>query len=217
VPYQPPYPPDLSPDLQALDRPALTDDTAWTEALISQGELAGIRAHHVSFADARVEDTDFSGSHLDGLRLDDCELVGCNLANVTARGGQMRRVRVSTGRLTGLVWLEGTIQDAAFRDCRIDLASFTEARLLRVSFEDCVLRDTDFREAQLQSVRFERCDLTQADFTGARLAHCELRGCVIDRLSGVANLRGAAMPWPDVVAAAGTFAAALGVQVLAGE
>ena len=55
-------------------------------------------------------------------------------------------------------------------------------------------------------VSFVDCDLTEADLSGARLAHCELRGCTLDGLRGAASLRGAAMPWADIVAAAGTFA-----------
>ena len=63
-------------------------------------------------------------------------------------------------------------------------------------------------------VRFVDCDLTEADLSGARLAHCELRGCTLDGLRGAESLRGAAMPWADIVAAAGTFADAVGVRVL---
>jgi hypothetical protein len=41
-------------------------------------------------------------------------------------------------------------------------------------------------------------------------------GCDLEGLRGAERLRGVAMPWPDIVAAAGTFAAAVGVTV-AGE
>ena len=144
----------------------------------------------------------------------DCELVGCDLANVVARGAAMRRVELRTARLTGLAWTEGELQDVAFRDCRADLASFADTRLLRVVFEGCVLREADLQGASLQSVRFQDCDLSGADLTGAHMTRCELRGCVLDGLKGVASLRGAAMPWPDVVGAAGTLAAALGIAVI---
>jgi uncharacterized protein YjbI with pentapeptide repeats len=154
------------------------------------------------------------GARVPGLRLADRELVGCDLANVVARGGALRRVVLRTARLTGLVWSEGDVQDVVFRDCRIDLASFAGTRLLRVVFEGCLLRETDFQAASLQSVRFQDCDLSDVDLAGARLSRCELRGCVLEGLRGVERLRGAAMPWPDIVGAAGTFAAALGIGVL---
>ena len=39
----------------------------------------------------------------------------------------------------------------------------------------------------------------------------------MDGLRGAESLRGAAMPWADIVAAAGLFAGALGVRVLDAE
>jgi uncharacterized protein YjbI with pentapeptide repeats len=57
------------------------------------------------------------------------------------------------------------------------------------------------------------CDLTEADLTDARFSACEMRGCTLDGLRGAQRLRGVAMPWSDVLAAAGTFAAALGIDV----
>jgi hypothetical protein len=46
-----------------------------------------------------------------------------------------------------------------------------------------------------------------------QLAQAELRGCDLDGLHGIGRLDGIAMPWPDIVDAAGTFASALGVRV----
>jgi len=86
-----------------------------------------------------------------------------------------------------------------------------------VTFEDCILTQTDFLNSELQSVRFHGCDLTQADFRGARLQRCELRGCDLEGAHGIERLAGAAMPWADIVAHAGTWAAALGIEVLEDE
>jgi hypothetical protein len=46
------------------------------------------------------------------------------------------------------------------------------------------------------------------------MAGCELRACTLDDLRGAEALRGTAMRWEDIVAAAGTFADALGIRVL---
>ena len=106
------------------------------------------------------------------------------------------------------------LREVVVRDSRADLASFAEAGLERVTFEDCVLTQADFLDARLRNVRFLRCDLTQADLRGARMTDCELRGCTLDGLEGIEALRGAAMPWADIVGTAGAFAAALGIRVL---
>ena len=87
----------------------------------------------------------------------------------------------------------------------------------RVTFDGCLLGQADFREALLRAVRFDRCDLSQADLTGVRIDRCELRGCTLDGLVAVERLRGAAMPWDDVVGNAALLAAALGIRVLEGD
>ncbi len=101
-----------------------------------------------------------------------------------------------------------------FRDCRIDLATFAGTTFERATFDGCLLAQADFREALLRSVRFDGCDLTEADFAGVRIDRCELRGCTLDGLAGVERLRGAAMPWADIVGNAGLLAAALGIRAL---
>jgi hypothetical protein len=157
---------------------------------------------------------DLAGERRPGLAYVDAALSDGNLANVHARGGSLRRATVHRCRMTGLLWTEGSLRDVTLTECRIDLASFAASTLEQVVFEDCILRQTDFQDAELRAVRFARCDLSGADFTGARLSRSELRGCTLDDLRGAERLRGAAMPWADIVAAAGTFADALGIRVL---
>jgi hypothetical protein len=63
-------------------------------------------------------------------------------------------------------------------------------------------------------VLFERCALREATFTGMRLRRLELRRCQLDGVRGVEALRGARMPWNDVLENAPLFAAAIGVEVI---
>ena len=163
---------------------------------------------------ARLVDADLSGARLRGLRLTDVAIERGNLANSAAPELSARRIVVVGARLTGAQWTAGTIGDAVFRDCRIDLATFAGTTFDRVTFDGCLLAQADFRDALLRSVRFERCDLTEADLGGVRIDRVELRGCSLDGVSGIERLRGAAMPWADVVGHAGVLAAALGIRVL---
>jgi uncharacterized protein YjbI with pentapeptide repeats len=174
----------------------------------------GLRVEGVSFAEGRLVDPDLSGARLRGLRLDDLTIERGNLANLAAPELSLRRLVISGARLTGAQWTHGTIADTVFRDCRIDLATFAGTTFERTTFEDCLLAQTDFREALLRSVRFDRCDLTEADLTGVRIDRCELRGCTLDGLAGLERLRGAAMPWADVVGHAALIADALGIRIL---
>jgi uncharacterized protein YjbI with pentapeptide repeats len=162
----------------------------------------------------RMDGADLSASRRPGLELADVELIACNLANLDARGGAMRRVLATRCRLTGLLWTEGSLRDVVLRECRIDLASFAATTIEQTVFEGCLLMQADFQEARLRAVRFVDCDLSGADLAGARFERCELRGCTLDGIRAAEQLRGVAMPWPDILAAAGTFADALGVRVL---
>ena len=89
-----------------------------------------------------------------------------------------------------------------------------DPRMSEVRFSDCALASSDLLEANLDEVVFEECDLTGLDLRGATLRRCELRGCRLEDLRGVERLRGAAMPWPDILGAVGEWARALGIQVL---
>jgi uncharacterized protein YjbI with pentapeptide repeats len=164
--------------------------------------------------EARLVDADLSGARVKGLRLIDVAIERGNLANLAAPEPSLRRVTVTGARLTGVQWTRGSLADVLFRDCRIDLATFAGTTFERVAFEGCMLGQAEFREALLRSVRFEHCDLTEADLTGLRIDGCVLSSCTLDGLAGAERLRGAAMPWGDVVGHAGLLAAALGIRVL---
>jgi uncharacterized protein YjbI with pentapeptide repeats len=217
-----PRPPAL-PRLPAALEPAelsaeqLSAGGKWAEVIVEGASLTGVEARDVDFDEARLVACDLSGAALARFGTLDCELVRCNLANVMARDSSMVRTSCVESRLTGLQWPEGGLQDVAFRDCRIDLASFRFARMQRVVFEDCVLRDADFTGARFESVRFDGCDLSAATFGGAQFERSELRGCRLEGLRGVDGLRGAALEWPAIVDLAPAFAAALGVRVIADE
>ena len=88
------------------------------------------------------------------------------------------------------------------------------ARLERVVFRDCRMAECDLYDASLADVLFERCELREATLSGARLERVELRGCDLTGLRGVEALRGARMPWNDVLENAPLFAVALGVEIV---
>ena len=160
----------------------------------------------------------FEGGGLPGLKLHggglrDVVLTRCNIANLQAREASLLRVELRGCRLTGLSWMAGLWRDVLVTDCRADLAGLRHAALERVTFRDCDLTEADFVEARMREVRFERCRLVGADISHARLTRCELRGCELEGLRGAEALRGATMPWPDVVASAGVLADAVGIRI----
>ena len=135
-------------------------------------------------------------------------------ANLRARGLAALRVEVRGCRLTGTELAEATLTDVTFSDCRLDLVGLRMARLQRVVFRDCRMAECDLYDATLADVLFERCELREATFSGARLERVELRGCDLTGLRGIEALRGARMPWNDVLENAPLFAVALGVEIV---
>lgn len=169
---------------------------------------------HAEWRELELSGDDFSGARVRGLEITDATLRDCNLANLTAVKGSLLRCAFAGCRMTGLALPDSGLEDVRFSDCLIDLAAFGFSRLRRVIFDGCILREADFTEARLESVRFHRCELPGATFTGARFTTSEMRGCTLDGIRGIDGLRGVAMDWSDVVALAGTFAAALGIHVI---
>jgi uncharacterized protein YjbI with pentapeptide repeats len=116
--------------------------------------------------------------------------------------------------MTGIQWTRGRIADAVFSDCLLDLAAFAGTTFERVELARCRLSQADLRECLFRSVRLDGCDLTEADLTGLRIDRCELHGCTLDGVVALERLRGASMPWADVVSNAASFAGALGIRLL---
>ena len=201
--------------LQEIAPAALDGESVLEQVALGDSDLSGIRAPGIAIREARLHATRLAGAELDGLELTDVELHGCDLANLRAgpRGGWIR-VRATNCRMTGLTFSDGVLRDVSLHGCRIDLASFGGSRLQRVTFDECDLSQTDFLEAELDGVRFTGCQMAATDLRGARLHRCELRSNRLDGLLGVDRLRGSAMPWVDIVGAAGLWAQALGIAVL---
>lgn len=211
--------PRVPDELEAIDLGAggLHDELE-LEACRLTGAAPETAARGLELSACHLQDVDLASSRLPRLALRNCRVTGGNLANVAVRGGIAERTAFEGVRLTGLSWHEGVLRDVSFRGCRIDLASFAASRLERVRFEDCTLAQSDLQDARLAAVHFRDCRLDELDLAGARLsAGCELRGCTLDGARGVEHLRGARMPYEDVLAAAVTFAGAIGVGLLDGE
>jgi uncharacterized protein YjbI with pentapeptide repeats len=147
--------------------------------------------------DARVENGDFS--------------------NTRALRSSLRRVELHLCRLTGIELAESVWSDVVLTECRVDFAGLRHAKLERVVFRDCRLEEADFGGSALTDVLFERCELRRASFAGARVDRVELSGCDLTELVGVEALRGARMPWNDVLQNAPLFAQALGIRALSDE
>ena len=76
------------------------------------------------------------------------------------------------------------------------------------------MEEADLYEATLSSVAFVSCDLTKARLAKARFDRCEMRDSDLNGVGNPEQLRGVAMPWPDIVRSARVLALGLGVGIL---
>jgi uncharacterized protein YjbI with pentapeptide repeats len=101
-----------------------------------------------------------------------------------------------------------------FDECRLDLVGLRHAQLDRVVFRDCRMGECDLYGATLKDVLFERCELREATFSSCTLQRVEFRGCDLAGARGAEALRGARMPWSDIVDNAALFAAVVGIELV---
>jgi uncharacterized protein YjbI with pentapeptide repeats len=134
--------------------------------------------------------------------------------NAVASRSSLRRVELRLCRLTGAELAESELSDVVFSDCRLDLTGLRFAKLERVTFRDCRMAESDLSGATLEDVVFERCELREATFSEVKVRRVDLIGCELAGLRGAEALRGARMPWHDILQNGSVFAGALGIVVL---
>ena len=147
----------------------------------------------------------------------DTRLESADFSNRRFLRSSLRRVELHLCRLTGIELAEATWSDVVLTECRADYAGLRNSKLERVVFRDCRLEEADFGGGSLTDVVFERCTLRRASFAASRNERLHLIGCDLTELVGVEALRGAAMPWGDIVENGPLFAQALGIQVIPEE
>jgi uncharacterized protein YjbI with pentapeptide repeats len=212
-----PVAPYLPRSLERVATDRFIQRSSWEDVELVDPDLALIEAVEARLNSLRIDGGDLGDARLIHVTLEDSELVRVSAANVKAERAVIGRSRLHAVRMTGADLTLAELRDVAFEECRADFTSFNGGRLEDVRFSDCLLRDADFGRARMIRVRFDRCDLSEVDFTGADFSRCEMRGCTLDGAKGIEALRGVAMPYADVIGAAATLAAALGITVLSDE
>lgn len=196
-----------------MDGHRLESESTFRRLAFEGIDFGGQSADSVEFEQCRFRRATLAGVRLEQSSFTDCLVDNSDWANARTAKTALVRVKLTTVRLTGLQWIDGTLRDVSFQDCRMDLSTFRFTSFKDVAFIDCNLGRADFTNADLRGAQFTGCDLSgaqfaQADCAGARFTRCDLAG-----LSGVANLRGATLSAPDLAALSHVFAGALGITI----
>ncbi len=187
------------------------DELVLSEALVERHGRDALTTRRIHVQESELRGVTLGEGVATELLLRDARLNGCDLSNIRARRGAIRRVELTDSRFVGFSLSEGKVEDLRVAGGTMMLCSFAHSTFRRVAFENVNLREASFLETQLTSVSFSGCDLTGADFRGARLKECAIRGSSLDGIVGVESLRGLTMPWGDLVGSVGALAAALGI------
>jgi uncharacterized protein YjbI with pentapeptide repeats len=177
-------------------------------------DLSGRDATALSTLDGRLEDVVLSETVARRATFRDVIVDRGDWANADASEATLTRVELRGVRLTGAVFAAATIEDVRFVACRLDLTSFRFAQLDGVRFEECRLEEADLYHATVSASSFVSCDLTHVNLAEATFQACEMRDCELQGAGNPERLRGAAMPWPDIVRSAAVLAAGVGVDIL---
>ncbi len=182
---------------------------------LNEGLAAGESLEGVEFEACRFDRGIFEGAALRDCSFTDCVFSGCNLNRVDLVGSRFSdttfvdctALAVTWGR-AGAAPLSARPWD--FTRCRLDLASFQEAKLAGSRFVGCSLREADFGGADASAVEF-----TGSDLSGAVFVATDLRGASLVDAAGYAfdpsenRVRGLRVD----AFAAGTLLTAMGIVV----
>ncbi|MFF5447145.1 pentapeptide repeat-containing protein [Streptomyces sp. NPDC012888] len=81
------------------------------------------------------------------------------------------------------------LDDVLFENCKFDYATFEKVRVTGpVAFTGCGFTEAAFTECDLTDAVFSQCTLRLTEFGPGRYRGADLRGNVLSRIRGVANL-----------------------------
>jgi uncharacterized protein YjbI with pentapeptide repeats len=193
----------------------LTAGERYTDLVISDRNIAGQTAAHVTIQRTRLEKVEMAGSIMKFIRLTDTRFDHCDLANVDWSQSTFDRIQFVDSRMTGMKFIDSEIKNVSFENCKIDLAQFRVCGFKDCRFSNCNLREADFYQADLSGVAFTGCDLRGAQLYGARLKGADFRGSQLEGLqAGVEDLDGAIIDAVQAVELARDMARMLGLKVV---
>jgi uncharacterized protein YjbI with pentapeptide repeats len=211
VPVEPPRFPHA--ELELVTDASITDASEW-EGVEFRGALEiEPGAGDVELGQCRLVGVDLTGAELDGVRMTDVVLDGCQLAGAVVANASLWRVSLAGCRLSGFVATGMQARHVRVSGCRADGVNLRASRWETCVFDDVDLRDADFGTADLRGAVLRRCDLTNADLSKANLTGTMLHGSVLDGIRGGEAFRGAVIGSDQVLPVAMSVFAALGIRV----
>lgn len=180
-----------------------------------------------------LEGADLTGVDLSGGRLTECMFRGVSLLDADLTAGSViesswERVSAPHLKAPRSTWRDVVIDDSRFgvaelydaglsavvlRGCKLDLVNLRNAVLTDVLFENCTITELDISGVRATRMRFTDCTVGTLQASGARLKDIDLRGARMNRIVGLAGLKGALISQEQLSDLAPSLADHLGLVV----
>lgn len=201
--------------LEAIER-ARSNDDPYLEDMHVAGETLepGTDLGFFEFHGIELEQCSLVGINLAKASFYDCTLIGCDLSNANLTEAFLTRTRLVACKLTGASLNKAILRSIRLIGCQCRYLNAGEAKLEGTVLEDCDLRESFLSELRLQKrSRLERCSLVRADLfrtvlKGVDLSTCDITGIAVSDTR--AELRGALISTEQAV----DVAALLGVRIV---
>ena len=192
----------------------LEDGQRYTRGHFRALQLPYKQVRALTFDACRLQQVDLSGGVLPRWSLVDCQLEGCNLANVEGEDSSLLRAILTQSKLSGARFHQANWRDVDLVDCKLDYASFQDFKGRQIRLRRCDLREVEFYNCQFESLECLECLFGRASFSQCRFEQSEFRGCDLTGLRGLAHLNGVRMAAEDLLGMATALAAELGIGLI---
>lgn len=200
-------PPDLPDEFESA-RPARGADLLTARLdLTGSADLA-----HSSLEQCAIA-VDVDLLDLTGATLLDVDMRDVRAASMPVRNANIRRLRVTGGRIGTLDLSGARIDELELRDLRIDYLNLGGAKATDVLVTNSSIRTLDMPQADLTRVSFVDCRSDEVDSRGLRATDVDLRGLDAIAFIDANSLRGTTLTTFQVQQLAPVIAAGLGIQI----
>jgi uncharacterized protein YjbI with pentapeptide repeats len=172
------------------------------------GDATGSR-----FLECELTDCDLAGVCFDRARFTSCLLTDLRSPSWSLVDATWLDVRAGGGRFGALTAHGAELTRVGLDRVKVDFLDLRGATLVDVTLTGCTVGELDLTGADLREVRLVDCTVGSLVLEGARNRGVDLRAAAIERLAGVADLRGCTISAVQLSGWAAGMAAELGIRV----
>jgi uncharacterized protein YjbI with pentapeptide repeats len=191
-----------------LDAYASLEGLRFEGADVSSRDLQGIALDECELVDVMAHETDLQDARLSEVRIERLNAPALKAGRMSLHGAE-----VSASRIGALELFDADLDSVVLTGCKLDWLNLRGAHLVDVVLRDCTITELDLGEADATRLCLENCRAEAVNFTGARLADADLRGLETGALAGIGGMRGAVVSVAQATAWAEDFASHLGIRV----